>query len=77
MGHGVSLAIIALFCQIASVRERMFIDQLLPKYEAEEIVDKMRKAGFLVGDGEADTLEVVSAYKRFYRFYPHFHYVTF
>lgn len=60
-----------------TVRERMFIDQLLPKYEAEEIVGEMRKAGFVVGDGEDDTLEVVSAYKRFYRFYPHFHYVTF
>lgn len=60
-----------------TVRERMFIDQLLPKYEAEEIVGKMRNAGFLVGDGEEDTIEIVAAYKRFYRFYPHFHYVTF
>ncbi len=52
-----------------SIRERLFIDSLLPNYSAESI---LRKLKFNIGKNEEETLEQLKNYVNFYRHYPYF-----
>lgn len=56
-----------------SMRERLFIDSLLPNYSAEKILKKLK---FNTGKNDAETLEQIENYTNFYRHYPYFSKVT-
>jgi hypothetical protein len=57
-----------------TLRERMSLDQLLPKSEPDEILQRISVP---VAEDETEALNILRAYKRFYRFYPQFHHVSF
>jgi hypothetical protein len=52
-----------------SIRERLFIDSLLPAYSTEKILKKLK---FFTGKNERETLKQIENYAKFYRQYPYF-----
>ncbi|TDU28865.1 hypothetical protein DFR24_3245 [Panacagrimonas perspica] len=53
-----------------SVRERLFIDQLMPKTKSRSV---LRRMGFGLAEGTEDrSIEALESYRRFYRHYPYF-----
>jgi len=53
-----------------TLRERLFLDQFLPKWSPKVINKKLK---FTFEGSSERTMELLAQYKRFYRFYPHFH----
>jgi hypothetical protein len=57
-----------------TLRERLFLESLLPTTSPKKMRQKL--AFSFGGDGQR-TLDVLSQYKKHYRYYPHFHHVVF
>lgn len=56
-----------------SLRERMFINERIPSKTSAEICDDM---GFKFNDDAQASKDYIDQYSKYYRFYPHFHYVS-
>ena len=57
-----------------TVREKMFLDQMLPNSTASAIHKKLK---FQFDKKENESLEVINSYKKYYRYYPNFQKVHF
>jgi len=54
-----------------SLRERLFVDQQLPKRGTPKTI--MRRLGFRIADGgDAKTVDALASYRDFYRYFPYF-----
>lgn len=56
-----------------TLRERMFINERIPRKSAEELCEEL---GFVLGGDEDEAKEHLNQYLKYYRFYPHFHHVN-
>ena len=56
-----------------TLRERMFINERIPRKSAEELCAEL---GFPLGGDEDEAKVHLAQYLKYYRFYPHFHHVN-
>ena len=57
-----------------TAREKLFVDSWLPTRQTSTIQKKLK---FLFADTEAESIEVIENYRRYYRYYPNFQRVIF
>lgn len=56
-----------------TLRERMFINERIPRKSAAELCAEL---GFSLGGDETEAEQHLAQYLKYYRFYPHFHHVN-